>query len=149
MKALRAGHQYELDERWPVDEGVPETYEKKQTLRFVNKEPGHEEPGTTTQEVIRVLLDRTRYCNNCLPHPNNERIIYHLRMALTLHEARALERKTEKGLIDPEYISVGPDGHFEIPDSTENLGEETDTLMPYRHDWDRECTYDVKKETKS
>ncbi len=38
----------------------------------------------------------------------------HLRMALALHEARALLRHVEKGEIKPELVAVGSDGHFII-----------------------------------
>lgn len=87
-----------------------------------------------------MLIDRTRYCNNCLPHPNNERIIYHLRMALVLHECRALERMTEKGEIQPEYVATGGNGHFSVSHNFAQ-GQATEQLNPYRPDWDRECNY--------
>jgi hypothetical protein len=100
LQVLEKGHIYQPQVRTPAGEKV----EVDNKLVFVNKQKGQEHDGTTTQEVIRVLLDRTRHCANCMPHPNNERIIYHLRMALVLHEARALERKTEKGEFEPEYL---------------------------------------------
>jgi hypothetical protein len=115
-----------------------------QTITFINKEPGNEHDGTTTQEIIRILIDRTRHCANCMPHPNNERIVYHLRMALVLHEARALERKTEKGDFTPEYIQKGSDGHFKVEEI--NAGElDTTELVPHRHDWDRVCNHPTKE----
>lgn len=138
MKVLEIGHIYELQSRTPegfFDE-VPD-----QKIKFVNKQPQQEHSGTTTQEVIRVLLDRTRHCANCMPHPNNERIIYHLRMALVLHEARALERKTEKGDFAPEYLQTGGDGHFNVIEATERDAKETTHLVPHRHDWDRQCNH--------
>ena len=129
MKILEAGHVYELayiDRRSDNDleHGI---------LAFVNREDTPH-PGTQTQEVIRALIDRTRHCNNCLPWDGNDDIIYHLRMALILHESRALWRKVEKGLIDPEHICVGSDGHFSLttnpsspdtPESTENFARRT------------------------
>jgi len=80
----------------------------------VNREYGTHAPGTQTQEVLRALIDRTQHCHNCLPHEVNAKIIYHLRMALVLHEARALERKVEKGLLKPEQIVTDEDGHFKL-----------------------------------
>jgi hypothetical protein len=74
-------------------------------------------PGTQTQEVLRALIDRTMHCDNCLRWLGNDLIIYHLRMALALHEARALERKTEKGIIMPETICTHGDGHFALSDA--------------------------------
>ena len=137
MHVQEKGHVYALANRVPA--GVEP---QGQLLTFVNKEPGREHAGTTTQEVLRALIDRTRHCNNCLPHPNNERVIYHLRMALVLHEARALERKTEKGDIAPEFVGVGDDGHFDLVDGNSTaMGEITPLLTPYRHDWDRECKH--------
>lgn len=106
MKIIEPGHVYEFGQldAEPGDHPV--------VLRFVNREPGTEHGGTQTQEVLRALIDRTRHCDNCLYWPGNDLIIHHLRMALVLHEARALERKTEKGQLEPEHILTGPDGHF-------------------------------------
>lgn len=106
MKILETGHVYELNQ---VDG------DETEILRFVNREPGTQHPGTQTQEVLRALIDRTMHCDNCLRWPGNDLIIFHLRMALVLHEARALERKVEKGIIQPENIVINPeDGHFAI-----------------------------------
>jgi|SRR5215831_20903930 len=110
MKIIEPGHIYELHELDLLANPAP-----PQKLTFVNREPGHEHPGTQTQEVLRALIDRTMHCDNCLRWPGNDLIIYHLRMALVLHEARALERKVEKGQIHPENIRTNPaDGHFEL-----------------------------------
>ncbi len=135
MKVLETGHIYEPQNRTP--EGFFDE-PPSQTIRFVNKQRGQEHSGTTTQEVIRILLDRTRHCANCMPHPNNERIIYHLRMALVLHEARALERKTEKGDFAPEYLETGPDGHFKVvKPNVVDQNNHTPDLIPHVQDWDR------------
>ncbi len=140
MKVFERGHIYEPKNRkeFPLASmQVPD-----QTITFINKEPGREHDGTTTQEVIRILIDRTRHCANCMPHPNNERIVYHLRMALILHEARALERKVEKGYFRPEYLETGNDGHLQVT-SKPVFEEDLDTpeLVPHRHDWDRVCNH--------
>lgn len=105
MKIIEPGHVYELSSL----DG-----ELKQSLTFVAREPEHNRvhAGTQTQDVLRVLIDRTEHCHGCLPHRVNEEIIHHLRMALVLHEARALERKAEKGYYRPEFIKTGIDGHF-------------------------------------
>lgn len=139
MHVKQRGHIYQAQERTiegkllPINQSTP-------TITFVNKEDGREHNGTTTQEVIRVLLDRTRHCANCMPHPNNERIVYHLRMALVLHECRALERQTEKGEVAPEYLEVAGNGHLNI--SKKQPGKlDTPELDPFRHDWDRPCNH--------
>lgn len=140
MKVLEKGHVYQPTNR-KVEGGIHANGAPDgQMITFINKEPGNEHAGTTTQEVIRILIDRTRHCANCMPHPNNERIVYHLRMALVLHEARALERKTEKGDFAPEYIQKGSDGHFKVEEI--NAGElDTTELVPHRQDWDRVCNH--------
>ena len=106
MKVIKKGHVYELDHL----DG-----KEKQTLTFVCREDElglHE--GTQTQEVIRVLINRTQHCDRCLRWEGNDLIVQHLRMALALHEARALLRKTEKGILKPEEIALGTDGHFDL-----------------------------------
>lgn len=122
MKVLKRGHDYRLDH---VDgEGHTD-------VAFVNKEPGQEKEGFTTQEVVRMLIDRTRYCNNCLPHWVNEQIIWHFRQIISLHEARALLQKTAKGELLPEFAATEKDGHFLIVPRAE-IGpmEETKLLPP-------------------
>ena len=109
MKIIEPGHIYELSSL----DG-----EHKQQLQFVAREPQNNRvhAGTITQDVIRCLIDRTKHCDNCLRWEGNDLIIHHLRMALALHEARAILRKTEKGIILPENIITGDDGHFIIGD---------------------------------
>lgn len=117
MKVIEPGHIYELN--WldgaPERAGVNKDLTLVQNqLIFVNREKGTEHPGTQTQEVLRALIERTQHCDNCLRWPGNDQIVHHLRMALVLHEARALERKTQKGIILPEHITTGNDGHFQL-----------------------------------
>lgn len=139
MQVIERGHIYKpemrLVDRPHKDSAIIAGAE--QTITFINKQPGQEHDGTTTQEVIRILLDRTRHCANCMPHPVNERIIYHLRMALVLHESRALERKTEKGYFEPEYLAVGGDGHFDIDSIGARDALHTTQLLPHKMDWEK------------
>lgn len=140
MRVIERGHIYEPvnREEFPNSNAMADG----QRLIFINKEPGREHNGTTTQEVIRILIDRTRHCANCMPHPNNERIVYHLRMALILHEARALERKVEKWYFQPEYLLTGKDGHLQVTQQTVPVDAlDTVELIPHRHDWDRVCQH--------
>lgn len=109
MRIKEPGHIYLLD--W-IDGEPADSHQNK--LIFVNRESGTEHPGTQAQEVLRALIDRTMHCDNCLRWSGNDQIIYHLRMALVLHEARALARKTEKGLIRPELVHVAADGHYKL-----------------------------------
>lgn len=143
MECIEKGHVYKPTNR---TSRAGDDAGKDQTLTFINKQPGQEHDGTTTQEVLRILLDRTRHCANCMPHPNNERIIWHLRMALVLHEARALERKVDKGDYEPEYQQVGDDGHFMLTPDKRNTANHTLELIPHRQDWDRQCNHPASKE---
>lgn len=121
MKIIEPGHIYRLN--WLDGEPGGSDTLKNPTeypdnfLVFVNREKGTEHPGTQTQEVIRALINRTKHCDNCLRWEGNDLIIYHLRMALVLHEVRALIRKTEKKIILPEHIDTDLDGHFKIHQS--------------------------------
>lgn len=115
MKIIEAGHIYELDEvqtNRTEQDSIVTKMETANLIRFVNNEGPKFYNGTQTQEILRVLIDRTMHCDNCLRWPTNDKIIHHLRIALVLHEARALERKTEKGLIMPEHIGLNTDGHY-------------------------------------
>ncbi len=122
MKCVKKGHGYKLRNRYPDNKGPTDTKFKMedQQLVFINLQPGQMHAGTTTQEVLRVLIDRTRHCANCMPHPNNERIVYHLRMALALHEARALERRIEKEGLAVEMLPVTEHGHLSLPNGDDS-----------------------------
>lgn len=135
MKVLQNGHHYELDQR-DID---GHTMAGTQNIQFVNLERGKKTAGVTTQEVIRALIDRTWYCNDCLPWSGNALIVDHLRMALMLHEVRAMIRAVEKGKLKPEFMMVGDDGHFLLRQDHRprsfyarmpNTGTETGSLNP-------------------
>lgn len=81
-------------------------------VRRDSKRGENNHAGTQCQEVIRALIDRVQYCEAMEHWEGNDDIIEHLREALVLFEARALLRKTEKGIIHPELIATGEDGHF-------------------------------------
>lgn len=107
MKIIDPGHEYELAS---IDG------ECVQKIRFVKRFRGVENhAGTTNQELLRVLIDRVTRLNDERPWPGNQEIIVHLRMALILHESRALYRKVEKGLLKPEHVVTAiRDGHFKL-----------------------------------
>lgn len=139
MKVLQRGHRYELKNRGDSSTGT-------QVVQYINREPGMECDGVTQQEVLRMMIDRNRYCTSCLPNSVSERIQYHLRMALVLHEMRALERKVQKGELEPEYLELGEDGHFKLihREGLLSYGEadlETPKLEPYRKEWELECNH--------
>jgi hypothetical protein len=120
MKVIEPGHIYELTN---IDVKTHPT----QRIVFVNRELTPHE-GTQTQEVLRmtidsieVLIDRTNHCDGCLRWEPNDRIIKALseaqrqmRLALLIHEERALERRLDKGNLKPETVPVNASGHFEL-----------------------------------
>lgn len=104
MRVLEPGHLYELDH---LDGGG------KTLLQFVSRAPLHQPvEGVINQEVLRALIDRVQLLHAEVPWAGNDEILHHLRMALALHEARAMLRHVEKGHILPEVLPVGGDGHF-------------------------------------
>ncbi len=82
MKTVVPGYIYELASHKP--NGVA------QVLEFVHKSATaagdhtlqEVEDGTTTEEVIMVLMDRLTFLNAKLPSAHNSRAIFHLRRAL-------------------------------------------------------------------
>lgn len=122
MRVLIAGHVYELSFICDHEEHKHKEEDRHRfEIQFIDREGlNNLEAGVQTQEILRVLIDRTMHCDNCLRWENNDKIIYHLRMALVLHEARALERKVEKGLIKPERIKTSSDGHYKLENFPEN-----------------------------
>jgi hypothetical protein len=103
VKCLIPGHLYQIDHL----DG-----QEKQSIQFVDRNHGRATEGTFNQELLRVLIDRIQFLESEKPWPLNEDILNHLRMALALHEARALCRKVEKGTLIPERLAAGTDGHF-------------------------------------
>ena len=67
--------------------------------------------GTTNQEVLRALIDRIKYLDNQLPHPNNKEIIKCLRKAIILHEQRHLDRLLDKNA-EIENLETFDDSHI-------------------------------------
>lgn len=104
MKVIDPGHLYELNHL----DGSGTT-----RLQFVSRAPLHTPAeGVINQEVLRALIDRVQLLDSEVTWSGNAEILHHLRMALALHEARAMLRHVEKGHIRPELLPTGPDGHF-------------------------------------
>lgn len=90
MKVVDPGHIYDL---WQLGGGV-------QRLTFVKRSGGavtydQEWAGVQVQEVLRVLIDRTKYLDDVLPCVETEDALLYLRMALFQYEVRAWRRKQE------------------------------------------------------
>ena len=92
MNVVEDGHIYELDH---VDNDGHETisFIKRSGRKLKHK---NEHPGTNSQECIRVLIDRTKYLNDQLSCEESGDILYYLRQALFIYEARAFRRKQQK-----------------------------------------------------
>lgn len=103
MKEIKPGHVYDLDH---LEGGGVER------LRFVDRGHGTDAAGTVNQEVIRALISRVEFLDAERPWGGNRDILRHLRMALVLHEARAMCRKVEKETLKPETVLVGDDQHY-------------------------------------
>lgn len=91
MKTLDKGHVYELNQ---LGGGA-------QALTFVKRSGGavcyeKEWPGVQTQEVLRALIERTKYLDTILPCIETKDAMQYLRMALFMYEVRAWRRKQEK-----------------------------------------------------
>lgn len=91
------GHAYELAH---LDEQHSPTLSQVGHLVFVkrvgdgfpgNEPPAH--PGVTTQEVLRALIDRTKYVNGQVHAELNHDVLEHLRQALYQLEVRAHQRR--------------------------------------------------------
>ncbi len=93
MKAIVAGHLYQLD-----------NFEKpfnEQQLQFIHKQPSAEDStklelvadGTTNEEVLRVLIDRTQYLNSKFPCRENSIAITKMEEALMWFEKRTADRQ--------------------------------------------------------
>ncbi len=91
--------------------------EYRQMLTFVKrceppeKYPGNENsyPGTTSQEVTRALLERSRYVQGQNPCPETEMVIQHLQQILYLLESRANRvhgRSLPYSLEEVEYLKI-------------------------------------------
>lgn len=91
MKVIDTGHIYDLTQ---LGGGTQRLTFVKRSGDAINYE--EEWPGVQTQEVIRALIDRTKYLNNILPCVETMDALQDLRMALFMYEVRAWRRKQEK-----------------------------------------------------
>lgn len=106
MKELYKGHKFSLRHL----DGNGET-----ELQFVQRAPLHQpKEGVTNQEVLRAIIARVKALNEEVPWEGNKQILYHLRMAIALHESRAIERHIEKYGLEVERVVLDEDGHFKL-----------------------------------
>ena len=70
--------------------------------------------GPSCQEVLRMVIDRTKYLDGEQEWDGNQKILMHLRSAIALFESRALLKKIEKGTLEIENAALGHDGHLQL-----------------------------------
>ncbi len=86
MNVIDPGHEYALDS---LDGDFPQmlTFVKREGEKYPGNVGSH--PGTTTQEVLRALIDRGRYVNQQIPCDETTEAIELMVAALVLLEQRA------------------------------------------------------------
>jgi hypothetical protein len=91
MNVIDAGHTYRLN---TLDGKDPVFLRFVKRNQPIEKYPGNlnSQPGTTTQEVLRALIDRAKYVDQQAPHWANKIVISNCRMSIFMLEARAAER---------------------------------------------------------
>lgn len=89
MRVFDPGHVYLL-EQLDGDEHEVLHFVKRQGEAYPGNVGHH--PGTTTQEVLRVLIDRTKYVQAQLPCAANVHLLANLRHSIWVLERRAAER---------------------------------------------------------
>jgi hypothetical protein len=111
MKVIDPGHRYEVKN---VDG------KGRQTVQFVKRRgwdaellpEDQREEGIQSQELLRVLIDRTIYLHTEQPWQENVKIIHHLRDALRLYESRAARRHIEKLSMPERHDACSHCGHI-------------------------------------
>lgn len=109
MEVLDPGHKYHLrslDVPSPGERGFV-------TLTFVKREgPGYpgnvgHYSGTTTQEVLRALIERAQYVNGQILDPANDHVLRKLRECIWHLEERAARRHGRKLPLALSSLSAG------------------------------------------
>ena len=135
MKVIDPGHIYECNQLGGGTQRI--TFVKRSSSAVIYDK---EWAGLQTQEVLRALIDRTKFVNNILPCKESQEALYYLQLALYWYEVRAYRRKKAKvnrtalhhnhdsksymrgeyskdipfTEVDIEFREVGDDGHIII-----------------------------------
>lgn len=108
MQTIDPGHTYHL--RCLDNPAGPDV----QPLVFVKREgPGYpgnvgHHGGTTTQEVLRALIERTQYVDQQIADPNNGEVVWALRYAIWQLEERAARRHGREWKVPLHEIELLP-----------------------------------------
>lgn len=106
MKVIESGHVYELDD-----------LKSSTKTRFqFHMDPaihGKALDGPSSQEVLRMVIQRVKHLNAEQEWEGNDEILFHLRSAITLFECRAMMKKAE-GSFPIEDAPLDQDGHIKL-----------------------------------
>lgn len=122
MRIIDKGHTYALRVLDGVEEVVL-TFVKRVGKKFPGND-GAPYSGTTNQEVLRALIDRTKYVDNQMHDSRNHMAIDYMRKSLFLFEQRAASMHgcNLVGVpLDIENCRVAQNGHliqFGVPKET-------------------------------
>lgn len=99
MKVIDKGHRYLLSYLDADNASGELTFVKRIGQRYPrNDPPGY--PGTTSQEVIRALIDRTQHVDSQHPHQSNHVALRLLRGALYEFEKRAAQIRGDESALE-------------------------------------------------
>lgn len=132
MKVIDPGHVYDLASL-DGGKGHPLIFVKREGERYPGNVGSH--PGTTTQEVLRALLNRARYVYAQIPCVETEAMIGCLQQALLLCEIRAARVKDKHleavSMLGFEYATVCKTcGHVACDGHDISLGLEAPQQQP-------------------
>jgi hypothetical protein len=105
MKVIDPGHMYELT-NLDGNNTTKLTFVKREGNKYLGN-VGHYE-GTNLQEVMRALIDRTKYLENQIHDQRNLAVITKLRECIWLLEDRAAERHGRQFDYWPDNIELEP-----------------------------------------
>ena len=119
MRVIDFGHSYALDCLSAIPDDISDLQNPLVFVKRVGENyPGNEEPsypGTTTQEVIRALIDRTKYVDGQKPHSTNDDVLFSLRCALLALEYRAAEMRKDYKFAVLSGYNTEPELHPTCP----------------------------------
>ena len=109
MKVIEPGHRYEIESRGqelvfmrkrmvPVAQFIGHGYAPAMKGLVIDPPRAtvqQTDPGTTNEEVLEVLIDRTKHLNGLFPCEENERALHHMGQALYYFNARTHKRQLQ------------------------------------------------------
>jgi len=124
MKVLEPGHVYTVDTIDSLGSLEPQTICFLRRSSSLIQHP-YEAEGTNTQELLRVAIDRTKYLDRIQTCSENEDVLFCLKHALFLYEARAYRRKVNKVNKGKGTHPEGSEAFKDVPFNVLNCGMET------------------------